>query len=185
MLTGSEALADFENVQELLAIMLPFLFAFLAITFFIGIAIYIYTSFAFMAIGKKVKLKTPGLAWIPGVGPMIIAFQSAKMPWWPWLLLSSILIMWIPIFGWIVGGAALLLFSVYSYIWTWKMFEAVKKPGWWALAPLVSVFSFIPLIGIIFSVAGSIGFLVLLGIAAWSKEDIIEQIKKPKKVAKK
>jgi len=53
----------------------------------IAIALYIYSSLAFMAIGRKAKLSAPGLAWIPGVGPFIISFQASKMHWWPWLLL--------------------------------------------------------------------------------------------------
>lgn len=115
-------------------------------TFLIAVGLYIYMGFAFMAIGKKAKLKSPGLAWIPGVGPLIIAFQTSKMPWWPWLLLIGYIIPWI---GWI----AVLAFYVFAIIWLWKMFEVVKKPGWWAILMLI------PIVG-----------LVMVGIAAWSKK---------------
>ena len=112
----------------------------------ISIGIYVYLSFAYMTVGRKANLKTPGLAWIPSVGPAIIAFQAAKMHWWPWLLLIGY---FVPV----VGIFALIAFSVFFIIWNWKMFEAVKRPGWWALLLLI------PVVG-----------LVMLGIAAWSKK---------------
>jgi len=114
---------------------------------------YVYTSLAFMAIAKKAKLDSPGLAWIPGVGPLIIAFQASGMHWWPWLLLLSILIMWIPILGWLAYIIAMIIFGVYAIIWQWKMFEAVNKPGWWAILCIISPLN-----------------LIFWGIAAWSKK---------------
>jgi len=116
------------------------------VTSIIFIGLYIYMGFAFMAIAKKAKLKSPGLAWIPSVGPLIIAFQTSKMHWWPWLLLVGTLI---PVIGFIFSIA----FGVFSIIWMWKMFEAIKKPGWWAIFVLI------------FPV-----WLALIGVAAWSKE---------------
>ena len=112
----------------------------------ICIGLYIYISFAFMAIARKAKLKSPGLAWIPGVGPAIIAFQTSKMHWWPWLLLIGYIIP-------AVNGLFSLAFMVFYIIWMWKMFEVVKKPGWW------SIFVIIPPV-----------WLVFIGIAAWSKK---------------
>ena len=112
----------------------------------ISIAMYIYMGFAYMAIGRKAKLKTPELSWIPGLGPLILAFQASKMHWWPWLLLIG---MFIPF----VNFIASLLFMVFAIIWHWKLFEAVKRPGWWAILLLI------PIVG-----------LVMVGIAAWSKK---------------
>lgn len=120
--------------------------AILFIIIIVAIGLYIYLGFAFMAIGKKAKLKTPGLAWIPGVGPLIIAYQTSKMHWWPWLLLIGYLIPF-------VSGLFGLAFAVFAVIWQWKMFEKVKKPGWWAILCLIPVLN-----------------LVLYGIAAWSKK---------------
>ncbi|MFP4568307.1 MAG: hypothetical protein ACLFN8_05170 [Candidatus Woesearchaeota archaeon] len=114
------------------------------------IGIYVYTSFAFMKIGQKAKLKTPELAWIPGVGPTILAYQSSKMHWWPWLLLIAIIIPFLNIL-------AMLTFAVFSYIWMWKLFENINKPGWW------------PLLGLIPGV-GAIIFLIIIGLAAWGKD---------------
>jgi hypothetical protein len=112
----------------------------------LSIALYIYMSFAFMAIGRKAKLKTPEIAWIPGIGPMIIAFQASKMHWWPWLLIIG---MFIPFVNFVAGT----IFMVFAIIWQWKMFEVINKPGWWA------IFFLIPPV-----------LLILYGVAAWSKE---------------
>jgi hypothetical protein len=113
--------------------------------------LWIYMSFAFTAIGKKAGLSSPGLAWIPGIGPVITAFRASKMHWWPWLLLLGILISWIPLVN-IIYILAMIVFGVYSIIWNWKMFEAIGKPGWWAILYLIPIVN-----------------LVIIGIAAWSK----------------
>ncbi len=122
------------------------IFAFLFIFFILMAVLYIYTSLAYFAVAKKARLKTPGLAWIPAVGPMIIAYQSSNMHWWPWLLLIGFLIPF-------VGIIAIIIFAVYSVIWHWKMFETIGKPGWWAILSLIPIVN-----------------LVLIGIAAWSKK---------------
>lgn len=114
--------------------------------FLMIVALYVYTSFAFTAIGKKAKLKTPELAWIPFIGPTLISFQASKTHWWPWLLIIG---MFIPVIGLVFSIA----FAVFSVIWQWKMFEAIKKPGWWALLCLLPIVN-----------------LVLYGVAAWGKK---------------
>ncbi len=134
---------------EFLAGILAFIAGMMILAVILSIGLYIYTSFAYMAIGKKAKLKTPGLSWIPGVGPLIIAFQTSKMHWWPWLLLIGIVIPF-------VNFIAILVFLVFAIIWQWKMLEAIKKPGWWILLMLIP--------GI-----GTLIWLILLGVAAWSE----------------
>jgi len=119
---------------------------FLLFLIIISVGLWIYTSLAMMAIAKKAKHPNPGLVWIPYIGPAIVTIKIAKMPWWPILLLAGF---WIPL----AGGLACLAFAVFSIIWLWKTFEAIKKPGFWA------VLQIIPIVG-----------LVLLGIAAWSKK---------------
>ncbi len=125
------------------------IFAFLIFFIILAIALYIYTSLAFMAIARKTKTEPAGLAWIPAVGPAIIASKIAEMHWWPILLLIGF---WIPFLNIIL----MIIFTVYFVIWMWKTFEAVGKPGWWA------IFMIIPLLNIV--------YLVLLGIAAWGKK---------------
>ena len=137
--------------------------AFLAIFAIIGIALYIYLSFVFMAIAKKLKQSSPGIAWIPGIGPLIITWRASKMHWWPWLLFAGIII---PIINIIAG----IILGVFAIIWMWKTFEAIKRPGWWALIPVIaSVAIIIPVIGIILYPVGMIFYFVSLGIAAWGK----------------
>jgi|SRR3989344_5022244 len=121
------------------------IFAFLVVFILIAITIYIYTSLAYMAIAKKTKTTPAGIAWIPSIGPAILSAKIAKMHWWPILLL---LVVWIPIVGWI----AAVVYTVFFIIWSWKVFEAVKRPGWWAILSLIPIVN-----------------LVLLGIAAWGK----------------
>jgi len=118
----------------------------LAVFLVIGIILWVYMGFAFTAIGKKAKVRYPALAWIPGIGPALVAFNASGMHWWPWLLL---LITAIPY----IGSIASLAFSVYSIIWMWKMFEEINKPGWWAILMLIPIVN-----------------LVVIGMAAWGKK---------------
>lgn len=55
-LTGSV-----QGVEGVLALLLGML----VVLALISLVVYVYLGFAFMAIGKKAKLKTPALAWIP------------------------------------------------------------------------------------------------------------------------
>ena len=129
-------------MEEFLAL----LAAFALFTFFAFVVLYIYMGFAFMAIGKKAKLETPALSWIPFVGPMIIAYQASKMHWWPWLLYIGIILPFLNIL-------ASLALTVVFIVWLWKTYEAINKPGWWAL--LIPI----PVVGLVF-----------MGVAAWSKD---------------
>lgn len=135
--------------SSILESLLPHLLAFFAVASVSFILIWIYSAMAFMALGKKSNLKNPGLAWIPGLGPLIISFQASKTHWWPWLLL---VVFMIPA----VNILAILVFFVYSMIWNWKLFVTVGKPGWRILLALI------PLIG-------PVVYLIFLGVAAWSK----------------
>ena len=115
----------------------------------LALGVYIYTSFAFMKIAEKLKIKNKEIAWIPIIGKPLIASKSAKMHWWPILLL-------IGVFIYPLMGVFAIVFSVFYYIWRWKMFEQVGRPGWWVLFNLIPIF-------------GGIVYLILLGIATWEK----------------
>jgi len=158
-----------------------------------GLALYIYSGFAFMYIGRKAKVKYPGLSWIPGIGPILIAYFAAKgksTPWWILLgafvayLIGAILaavgvfVSALLVIGYIILIAAVIgftYFAVYEYIWMWKMFEALKRPGWWGIIPLFALpfalLGLIPVLTIPFffvELLISIWFYVMAGIAAWS-----------------
>src|SRR3989344_4204233 len=80
-------------------VFLATIFGILGIFAFMLLAgLYLYISFAYHLIGKKARLKHPGLAWIPIVGPLIIAYQISKMPYWPWFLIIGF---FIPLLGFI------------------------------------------------------------------------------------
>jgi hypothetical protein len=110
------------------------------------VGIWVLSSFAYMAIARKTKYSSPGIAWIPLVGKPLIASKAAKMHWWPILLLIGAFIPWI-------GGLFSIAFLVFFIIWHWKMYESINKPAWWAI------------MWIIYPVG-----LILLCVAAWSKK---------------
>ncbi len=113
------------------------------------LGIYVYSSLALMAVAKKKGDKQPWLAWVP-VGNLYLMSRIAKMHWWPLLLLVLI---WLPGFN----TLALLTLGVFYYIWTWKICEAGKKPGWWSLLTLIPIF-------------GGIWYFVMWGVLAWSEK---------------
>lgn len=133
-----------------LGTLMMFALVFIMVMMLIMIGLYIYTSFAYMAIARKTKEKYPGLVWIPIVGKLLISSRIAKMHWWPILLL---IILVIPVVNIFLGIPAVIVLLVFSIIWMWKTFEAISKPGWWAIFMLIA-----PV------------YWVLLGVAAWSKK---------------
>ena len=105
--------------------------------------IYVYFAYAWMTIAKKLKYKTPWLAWIPFANiAMILELGGFH---WAWVFLILI-----PILGW----AALLVLAVIA---TWRIFEKRKYPGWFSLSMVI------PKIGFIL-------YLVAIGFVAWKKK---------------
>jgi hypothetical protein len=131
-----------------LAALLMFGFAIVIFLVILFLAIYVYMALAMMAIAKKTNNEPAWLAWIP-VANLYLMSKIAKMHWWPMLLLIAFPIPFLNVF-------AMLAFAVFMFIWMWKIFEAVGRPGWWALLGLIPF-------------AGGIIVLVLLGVAAWGK----------------
>jgi uncharacterized membrane protein YhaH (DUF805 family) len=142
----------------------------LLILFLLLLLLYIYVSSAFSSIASKKDFSHPGVAWIPILGPLIISNRIAKMHWWPILLVIFVPFQFLQFLDFIIpippilvlpmtglSSFALFVLAVFSFIWIWKTFKAVGKPGWWVL------FNLIP-------VLGNIIFLILLGVVAWSKE---------------
>jgi hypothetical protein len=126
---------------------------------------YIFFGFAYMAIAKKTKQKHPGISWIPGVGPLIVAFNSSKNHWWPWLLIIGF---FIPI----LEGITAMIFGIMTIYWHWKMFKSLKRPAWWAILNIIPIVQF-----------------VVVGISAWgkttsSKRVSVKKVSRKKKLKK-
>jgi len=154
------------------------------------IALYVFVSFAYMSIAKKLdKTKPIGVSWIPGFGPLIVSWHASEMSWSSWLLLPVLYILYmliislglfLPSIGLIIlivlTGITGLVFLGFFSAWSWKMFRALDRSGWWGLVHLIPVigvgviyFSF--LVGIIIVVLGVVLTLVFLGIAAWGENN--------------
>lgn len=135
--------------------------------------IYIYISSAFASIAERTENHSPAIAWIPILGPLLIANKASKMHWWPILLIlpSALNIfgyisIFLPIFPLLflsplssLSALCTLVLTIYSFIWMWKTFQVLDRQGWWVLFNLVPV-------------AGNFIFLILLGVAAWGRKDI-------------
>jgi hypothetical protein len=179
-LSGVGNFTDVENLDAILTdpLVLGIVLFFMMLIFALFIGMYIYVSLAHVAIAKKAKNKTPGLAWIPLVGPLLISFQIAKMHWWPFLLFPlPFLFIGFPI----LSSILTIPFGIFSTIWEFKMFKAVKKPGWWAIftsglsliAMIPSYFYAFGEVPLSFSLLYLINFIfyfIFIGIAAWSKK---------------
>jgi ABC-type Na+ efflux pump permease subunit len=148
-LEALNALLAESGLAGLGAIIAGALIVFLVIYVLVMIAVYIYMALALMKVAQRTKTKNAWLAWIP-IGNIYLMSKIAKMPWWPILLL---LVFWIPF----VNILAMLVFGAFVCAWTWKICEARKRPGWWAIITIV------PGIGGIWS-------FIMWGILAWGKD---------------
>jgi hypothetical protein len=122
------------------------------------VAAYVYLSLATMRLAKKTGTKYGWLAWIP-LANFFLYSKMASMHWWPLFLLVGMFIPYLQI-------PSLIAFAVFNFIWFWKIFDKVDRPGWWILL------SIIPL-------AGWLIFLILLGVAAWSGETKTAPVRYP------
>ncbi len=104
-------------------------------------AIYVYSSYAWMIIARKLKYKKSWLAWIP-IANISMVLQLGGFHWaWVFLIL-------VPIVGWI----ALLVLAIIS---TWRIFEKRKYPGWFSLSMIIPK-------------VGGILYLVAIGFVAFA-----------------
>jgi len=163
--------------QTDLATLFTFMAIYVSIVFIVSIGVYIYTSMAFVSIAKKAKYKKPNLVWIPFVGkPLVMARISRMNPWPIWLYLTplvNVLVFFISvpigIMFFFLSFLAFVAFTVFYFIWNWKTFEEIGRPGWWVLLALIPS-------------VGPIIYFIMLGIAAWSEpEENIVLIKSSKK----
>jgi len=119
------------------------------IALLIGIAVYVYFALAWKAIAEKVKYKNSWLAWIPFAN-ISMWLQMGGFHWaWVFLLI-------IPVIGWLAVG-------VLFVISNWRVFEKLKYPGWWSLAPVLSIIPHL-------SGLGTLGYGIAVGVIAWGKK---------------
>ncbi|HIG94347.1 MAG: hypothetical protein QT05_C0011G0007 [archaeon GW2011_AR13] len=105
---------------------------------FLLISLYVYHSFSWMVIARKLKHKHPWLSWIP-FASTALRLQLGGFHWaWVFLYL-------LPIVGWI----ALFVLLIISY---WRVFEKRKYPGWFSLSMII------PKIGLVLYLT-AIGFV--------------------------
>lgn len=113
----------------------------LVITLMIGL--YVYSSFAWMSIARKLGFKDAWLAWVPVANLALIPILAGKK--WTWVFMFLV-----PIAN-----------IVYYFIWTWKIYEKRKYPGWLSLISLIGIIPFLSMI------SGAATFVVL-GLVAWN-----------------
>lgn len=150
------------NPGEIVGIVLVIL----VVALLVLIGLWIYTSFAWMSIGKKLRHKHPWLAWIPFArGAMIL--QLGGFSWqWIFLSLSGIFLLFalggiaLAILGMVLAGIGVAALYILGLISRWRIFEKRKYPGWYSLSLL---FTGLPYIGYILGIL----YLVVLGIVAW------------------
>jgi hypothetical protein len=135
---------------------LAFLAGIAMILLVLFIAVYVYLSLTTMRLAKKTGTKYGWLAWIPFANFYLYS-KMAGMHWWPIFLLVGIFIPYL-------GIPSLIAFTIFNFIWFWKIFDNVGRPGLWSLFPLIPI-------------AGWLIFLILLGVAAWSEENKISKTK--------
>ncbi len=166
-----------------------YIFFMLIIGFF-----YVYFGLTYWKIGEKAGLSSPGIAWLPFYGPLATIYEASKSHWWPFPLFVAGFLIGYPllfmgftsiiftVLGILVLVGTFGAFFVMAMVWHWKTYEAVNKPGWWAIIPLAcSIFGFLlivlgslvsgflSILGFLVYLGAFISHMVFLGIAAWSK----------------
>ena len=129
------------DISSALPFLGAFMGAFLALAIILGIAIYVYTAWAVMTIGKKLKVEPTWLAWIP-IANLFYIPMLAKYEWYYGFL-------WI---GSMIPGIGFLVSIGLTIWWYWRISESRKKEGW------LGILMAIPLVN-----------LVVVGILAWNE----------------
>ena len=100
------------------------------------IAVYVYHAFAWMTIAKKMKCKKHWLAWIPIANFFLLPILLKKKWTWGFMFFAPVANV------------------VFFILWTWKIFELRKYPGWLSLSILVPK-------------VGNILYFIAIGFVAW------------------
>lgn len=134
----------------------------LILALLILVALYVYFALAWLAISRRMKHPKPWLSWIPFANlAMILQLGGFH---WAWIFL--IFLSWIPV----VGSLPLLVLLVIAH---WRIFGKLNYPSWLSLALVIGA---IPGIGFL----GTIAYLIIVGIVAWSKKEKSTPVKRRK-----
>ncbi len=113
----------------------------------LGIIIYFYISLiymdlAYVRIAQKNDTKNTWLALVPIANSYLLS-KIAHAHWWP-TLLPVLFILYMPFYilltHFLIDVIALfivVLFVFFIISWQWKVFERLKRPGWWSLSLLI------------------------------------------------
>ena len=99
--------------------------AWVFITLFLGVALYLFPAFCLFTIAKKTNMENAWLAFIP-FAQLVLMCQVAGKPWW-WIFLFLIPIAQI----------------VFYLIVCWQFAEARSKSGWVGILLIVPVAQFV------------------------------------------
>lgn len=113
----------------------------LAVALVIGLATYIYMSWAIMTIAKKTNTEPAWLAWVP-IANLFLVAKIAQVGWWTALIV--LLAGWIPFIGQILAAGI-------GVWWFWNIAERRNYEGWMGILMLIPVVN-----------------LVILGLLAWN-----------------
>lgn len=137
---------DFQGGRYVFSFLVLLLLLLVPLLLGILLAVYVYTSLAYMNLARRIGVQPAWLAWIP-IANLYLISKMAGMHWWPALLL---LLLPVPLIN-IMAMVALLIFF---FFWHVRIFAKAGRPEWWALSLMLPG-------------AGTVLFYVLLGLAAW------------------
>ena len=143
-----------------LGTLLGILAGFFILILVLGVAVYVYMSWALMALAKRTNTPHKWMAWIPYLNLYLIA-KIADKNWLPVLILIVPFILGLLSQSTIISVISFLFgiaFLVFYIIWWWNICKIRGKPGWWALIMIIPV-------------AGQIWWLIMIGLLAWGKDE--------------
>lgn len=142
---------------------------------------WIYTSFAYKTIAKKLQHKRPWLAWIP-LAREAMVLQLGRFNWkWVFLFLPPLIMATLlfasiflqrffldfrgtsPFFmiSLIISAITALAFSILNIISHWRIFKKRNYPGWLIFLPMA--LGIIPFLNYVSTIA----FFIIIGLIAW------------------
>ena len=148
------------------------------ITLIIICALYLYFTFAWFTIAKKLGYKYAWLAWIPIINIFILPIVAKKNEWWTIIFAIPVLLsLAYPFFlmrldytttflqnvsriYFIVYALTIVFIAIMSVVWLWRIYKLRNYPGWLSLLPLLGI---IPVIGMFALIIN----LIIFGIVAW------------------